>query len=125
MANAGGGAHEEDDVRLPILQVLSQGGSWTTQELTKAVKARLGLTSIDLEQAAKRHNEQKIDQIIANALQEKRKLCTDGFIERVDRGVFRLTTIGAEFLKKHDDDVAWGVAWLEENFPDLEENDDS
>jgi hypothetical protein len=115
-------AHEEDDVRLPILEVLAQGGSWTTQELTKAVRVRLLLTPVDLEQAAKRWNEQKIDQIIANALQEKRKLCAASLIERIDAGVFRLTPAGTEFLKKHNEDVAWGVRWLTENHPDLEDD---
>ena len=117
-------AHEEDDVRLPILEVLSSGGSWTTQELTKAVRARLKLFAADLEPAARRHGEQKVDQIIANALQEKRKLCVGGLIERVDRGVFRLTPKGSEFLKKFKDDVAKAIAGFEENVPEFEDSDE-
>jgi hypothetical protein len=116
-------AYGEDDVRIPILEVLSKGGSWTTQEITKAVRARLKLRPADLERAAGRQNEQKIDQIIANALQKKRKLCAFGLVERGEIGVFRLTPTGAEFLKKFQDDVAWGVAWLEENYPDLGDGD--
>lgn len=124
MAKEGDRAHEEDDARIPILEVLSSGGLWTTQELTKAVRARLKLFPADIEPAAKRHNEQKIDQIIANALQAKRELCASGLVERVERGVFRLTPKGSEFLKKFQDDVAFGVAWLEENYPDLGEDED-
>jgi hypothetical protein len=117
-------AHEEDDVRLPILEVLASGGSWTTQELTKAVRARLKLFPADLEPAAERHNEQKIDQIVANALQTKRKLCASGLVERVGTGVFRLTPKGSQAFKKHRDRVAFGAAWLEENHPDLGEDED-
>jgi predicted transcriptional regulator len=113
-------AHGEDDVRLPILEVLSQGGSWTTYELTRVVRTRLGLQSADLKRAAKRDNEQKIDQIIANALNEKRELCADGLIERVEKGVFRLTPKGSEFLKKFNERVDWAVAWFEENYLDVE-----
>lgn len=82
MGNGMERAHEEGDVRLPIIEVLSAGGSWTTQDLTRAVRARLKLFPEDLAPAAKRQSE-KIDQIIANALQDKRKLCASGLIEPI------------------------------------------
>ena len=75
---------------------------------------------VDREPAKRRSNEQKIDQIVANALQEKRQLCRDGFIERVSQGVFRLTPQGKKWLVEFQADVALGLAWLDEHYPDSE-----
>jgi restriction endonuclease Mrr len=80
------------------LEYLQNGAIRTTQEITRAVKERVELTSEDRKQAAKRHAESKVDQIIANALQSKRRLCRGGLIERVERGTFRITASGALYL---------------------------
>ncbi|MCW3837073.1 winged helix-turn-helix domain-containing protein [Sphingomonas canadensis] len=103
-----------------ILNVLSHGHVMTTQEITRSVKAKLPLTSTDLARANKRSNEAKIDQIIANALQDRRRLCRNGLIERVARGEFRLTRKGREYLAAQAEMLKDATALLDDLFPDLE-----
>ena len=91
-------AHQQNEVEDVILEVLKHGGVMTTQELQKAVKARLDLDPSDLQPAKKRANETKIDQIISNALQESRNLCRKGWVCRVARGEFLITPDGQAHL---------------------------
>ena len=94
-------AHRQEEVEEPILEVLEHGRTMTTAEITKATKAKLTLAPADLARANKRENESKIDQIIANALQERRNLCKKGRIVRVGHGEFQITKNGHEHLVKH------------------------
>ena len=91
-------ATQQEDVEDVILDVLANGTIKTTAEVTRAVKARIDLVAADRAPAAKRPNEAKIDQIIANALQGRRRLCRDGLIERVGIGQFRITAPGRDYL---------------------------
>lgn len=111
-------AHEEEDVRLPILEALEVSSLLTTQEITGKVRGKLKLFPADLEQANKRLNEQKIDQTIANALQDKRELCGDGLIIRVSRGTFLLTDIGRKYLADFRTEFANTSKFLDDIFPD-------
>ena len=111
--------HEQGDVEDEVVKVLLHGGVMTTQELTKAVKSRLVLAPGDLAQANKRDGEMKVDQIIANALQEKRRLCKSGLIERTGRGEFRITPIGRRYLAEHAAAVAEMSADLDKLLPDV------
>ena len=86
--------HRQADVEYVILEVLSDGRIMTTQEVYAAVRRKLDLAPVDLQKANKRDNEHKIDQIIANALQEGRSLCRKGWIERVAKGEFCITDKG-------------------------------
>lgn len=106
------------DVEFEVLDVLREGRVMTTQDVTHAVKKRLLLAKADLRQANKRENESKIDQIIANALQEKRRLCRNGLIERVGRGEFRITDVGLLDIADRDARLANASAELEKLFPD-------
>ena len=117
---APGWAHGEADVRMPILECLSGGGVLTTAEITRGVRRKLGLQPSDLQRANKRSSEQKIDQIIANALQDGRYLCKMRFIEREGAGTFRLTALGKVYIKKFEENVAFASAWLAENYPDID-----
>lgn len=92
--------HTQEEVEREILSVLEDGRVRTTGEITKQVKLRLPLTPEDKQRAAKRPNESKIDQIIANALQEKRTLCKSGLIQRVARGEFKITESGQSRMKE-------------------------
>jgi len=84
-----------------ILEVLENGIARTTAEITKSVKERIHLTPADRLRAQKRPNEMKIDQIIANALQARRRLCRDGLIGRVGLGDFRITKAGQDYLTQY------------------------
>ena len=87
----------------------------TTQEITHTVKARLPLSAADRQRATKRENESKIDQIIANALQAKRRLCKNGLIERVGVGKFCITVNGIDYLRAYEQ----ALKEAEELFKDL------
>ncbi|HEX7853739.1 MAG TPA: winged helix-turn-helix domain-containing protein [Sphingobium sp.] len=110
--------HEQADVEHPILEVLEKRSPMSTIEITKAVRSRLHLFPADLARANKRENESKIDQIIANALQAKRRLCSAGLIERIDKGEFRITDCGHTYLSNFRDQVDQMMQTLEEMFPD-------
>ncbi|MEG4434413.1 winged helix-turn-helix domain-containing protein [Microcoleus sp. F10_A2] len=92
--------HRQADVECVILEVLALKRTMTTQEVYADVRSKLDLAAADLEKANKRDNERKIDQIIANALQEGRTLCRRGWIERVGKGEFRITGKGEAQLQK-------------------------
>jgi len=92
--------NQQEDVEDIILEVLENGFVQATADITKAVKSRLLLTTADLVRANRRPNEARIDQIIANALQARRRLCRDGLIERTGRGEFRITEAGRAYLTK-------------------------
>lgn len=113
-------AHKQEDVEDVILEVLEHRGVATTAEITKAVKGRLHLSSADLQRAAKREGESKVDQIIANALQAKRRLCRDGLIERVAIGEFRILVAGKAYLQQHRDSVEQMCDKLTKLFPDAD-----
>ncbi|MGQ0659332.1 winged helix-turn-helix domain-containing protein [Sphingosinicella sp.] len=91
---------QQEDVEDVILEALENGAVRTTGEITAAVRGRIILTPADRLRAVKRPNESKIDQIIANALQTKRRLCRDGLIERTGHGEFRITEGGRAYLAK-------------------------
>lgn len=110
--------HEQCDVEDPILEALEHRGTATTAEITVAVKERLALFPADRGRANKRDGESKIDQIIANALQDKRTLCRRGLIRRIARGEFEITDTGRSYLAKHQQDVAEAGVLLNELFPD-------
>lgn len=110
-------AHKQEDVEDVILEVLEPGQVRTTQEIYAAVRRRLNLIAEDLKRANKR-DESKINQIIANALQDKRRLCREGLIERTGVGEFRITEDGRAYLAKHRASVAEGLKLLDELFPD-------
>lgn len=99
-------AHRQEHVEDPILEVLEQGRTMTTAEITKATKAKLDLDPADLARANRRENESKIDQIIANALQEQRNLCKKGLIVRAGHGVFQITAKGHEQLATRREQMA-------------------
>lgn len=108
----------QEDVEDLILSILEGGGVLTTAEVTRAVKGRINLVLADLERAAKRPNETKIDQIIANALQDRRRLCRDRLIERADKGKFRITAVGRDYLANHRKMMEDASRLLDEMFPD-------
>ncbi|RYG86439.1 MAG: hypothetical protein EON59_09965 [Alphaproteobacteria bacterium] len=110
--------NKQEDIEDVILSVLEGGGVFTTAEVTRAVRAKITLVPADLERAAKRPNEAKIDQIIANALQDRRRLCRDGLIERFGRGEFRLTDKGRDYLTNHRKLMSEASLILDEMFPD-------
>lgn len=115
-------AYTQEDVELEVLEVLRSGRVLTTQEVTQAVKARLRLSRADLQRANKRENESKIDQIIANALQQRRRLCRDGLIDRVSRGEFRITQAGRDDLANRDRNVASAKALLDQMLSDADDD---
>lgn len=90
----------------------------TTAEITGAVKERLARLPADRSRANKRDNESKLDQVIANALQEKRRLCRDGLVSRVGRGEFKITIEGKDYLAKQRRDVQDASVIFDELFPD-------
>ncbi len=110
--------HEQGDVEDPILEVLEHRGSTTTAEITAAVKKRLAPLPSDRERANKREGESKIDQVIANALQEKRHLCRDGLIRRIGRGEFVITDEGRGYLRRQRQRVAEASSIFDELYPD-------
>lgn len=110
--------HEQADVEDPILEVLEHRTSASTGEITAAVKSRLAHFPADHARANKRDNESKIDQVIANALQEKRRLCRDGLVQRVARGEFSITGEGKAYLAKHRREVEEACALLAQLYPD-------
>lgn len=99
-------AHRQEHVEDPILEVLEHGRTMTTIEVTNATKAKLDLDPADLARANKRPNEAVIDQIIANALQERRNLCKNGLIQRVGIGAFRITQKGRAHLADRREKLA-------------------
>lgn len=109
--------HEQADVEDPILEVLEHRGSTTTADITAAVKKRLATFLADRERANRRDGESKVDQVIANALQEKRRLCRDGLIRRTGRGEFVITDEGRGYLMKHRRNVEEAGAILEALYP--------
>jgi len=112
--------HGQADVEIDVVQVLSHGRVMTTQEITQAVKDRLVLSPTDQQKANKRDNESKIDQIIANALQDRRRLCRDNLIERVARGEFRITPKGRDYLSTHEERLKKAIALFNDLLPDAE-----
>jgi galactokinase len=108
--------HRQSDVEFVILEALVHKRTMTTQEVYAAVRHRLDLAPADLEKANKRDNERKIDQIIANALQEGRTLCRRGWIERIGKGEFRITSGGEAQLQQ----IAADIALLDDLMPDEE-----
>lgn len=110
----------QEDVEDVILSALEGGGVFTTAEINLAVRQKITLVPADLERAAKRPNEAKIDQIIANALQDRRRLCRDRLIERVGRGEFRITAAGRDYLINQRDMAADASRLLDEMFPDAD-----
>lgn len=108
------------DVEHDIVDVLSHGRIMTTLEITRAVKARLHLSAADRQRANKRNNESKIDQIIANALQERRTLCRKGLIERAGHGEFRITDKGRGYLRERKEMLKDAMAMFDDTFPDVE-----
>jgi hypothetical protein len=110
--------NKQEDVEDVIVEVLEHQRTMTTAEVTAAVKTRLRLVPADLERAAKRENESKIDQIIANALQAERRLCRDRLIERVGLGIFRITASGLSYLADHRAEVEAASKLLDNMFPD-------
>lgn len=110
--------HEQGDVEDPILLVMEHRTSMTTAEITGAVKDRLARLPADRSRANKRDNESKLDQVIANALQERRRLCRDGLIARVGRGEFEITIECKDYLAKQRSDVQDASVIFDELFPD-------
>lgn len=108
----------QEDVEDVILSVLQGGSAFTTAEVYRAVQKKITLVPADLERAAKRPNESKIDQIIANALQDRRRLCRDGLIERVGKGEFRITDKGHAYFSNHRKLVSDMTLTLNEMFRD-------
>jgi Mrr N-terminal domain len=108
------------DVEHDIVEVLSHGRVLTTQEITREVKARVHLRPLDRQRANERPNESKIDQIIANALQERRSLCRKGLIERVAVGEFRITESGSEYLRDFALQLEQAMTLLDDLMPDDE-----
>lgn len=108
----------QENVEDVILSVLEGGGVFTTAEVTRGVRAKIALVPADLERAAKRPNEAKVDQIIANALQDRRRLCRDGLIERLGRGEFCLTGKGRDYLANHRNQMSEMSVIFDEMFPD-------
>lgn len=108
----------QEDVEDVILTILHGCGTLTTAEINHSVRQSLLLVPADLERAAKRLNETKIDQIISNALQDRRRLCRDGLIERVDRGEFRITEKGRAYVAEQERLTKDASALLDELFPD-------
>lgn len=116
------GPYTQEDVEFEVLEVLRSGRTMTTQEVTKVVRSRLSLSKADLLRANKRENESKIDQIIANALQQKRRLCRDGLIERVGRGEFRITEIGRNDIAHREAGLTDARALLDQMLADADED---
>lgn len=110
--------HTRGDVEDVILDVLEHRGVTTTAEIYKLVKDRLNLSAADRQTATKRDGESKVDQVIANALQARRRLCRDGLIERVDKGEFRIGAAGQKHLQKHHAETAKMAETLSEMFTD-------
>lgn len=110
--------NKQEDVEDVILSVLEGGGVLTTAEVNRAVRKKIILGPADLERANERTNESKIDQIIANALQDRRRLCRDALIERVDKGEFRITDKGRDYLTDHRNLVSDMTLTLNEMFLD-------
>lgn len=110
--------HEQADVEDPILEVLEHRGITSTAEITVAVKDRLNLFPADRERANERERESKMDQIIANALPAKRRLCRDGLIRRTARGEFEITNAGRNYLTEHREKVEEAVAMLNKIGPE-------
>ena len=110
--------HYQEDVEDVILDVLEHRSITTTADIYKLVKGRLNLTPADRENAVARNWNDKIEQVIANALRDICRLCQDGLIERVARGEFRITAAGKAHLKKHRERVERMVITLSEMFPD-------
>lgn len=98
--------YTQEDVEFDVLEVLRGGRVMSTQEVIQAVKRRLNLSAADRQRANVREQESKVDTIIANALQDRRRLCRDGLIERVERGVFRITAAGREDIANREANVA-------------------
>lgn len=115
--------NSQEDVEDVILSALEAGTVLTTAEINRGVRQRITLVPADLEPAAKRPNETKIDQIIANALQDRRRLCRDGLIERVAKGEFRITAKGRDYLAEHRNMVSDASRLLDEMFPDADWGD--
>lgn len=107
----------QEDVEDIIIEVLENRSVITTAEVTQAVKARIELVAADRQRAAKRENESKIDQIIANALQASRRICREGLIERVERGQFRITAAGRAYLAQNKSLAESMTQQLVEMFP--------
>jgi hypothetical protein len=97
--------HTQSEVEEVIIDVLASGSRLTTAEITRATKLRLALVGRDRDRAAKRPNESKVDQIIANALQARRRLCRDSLIERVEKGLFRITAKGVKYYEERQADL--------------------
>lgn len=105
--------HKQEDIEDPILALLEHGGVMTTAGIARLLKAQLPLTAADRATANKRQNESKIDQVIANALQEQRRLCKKGLVERVGHGEFQITSAGKRYLADHRRDVEIMAAELD------------
>lgn len=108
------------DIEHEIVEVLSHGRVMTTQEITRAVKAKVHLRPVDRERANERPNESKIDQIIANALQARRNLCRKGLIERVAVGAFRITEEGTKYLRDFALQLEQAMTFLDDLMSDEE-----
>ena len=104
----------EEEVRLPILEILSSGNVMTTHEIRRLVKARMLLSISDRLQHGSREGEARVDSIVANALQAGRHLCTSGQIERVGRDRFRIAAAGIDAVGKQRE----LNQILQETFPD-------
>jgi hypothetical protein len=110
-------SHTEDDVLSPILEFILTRYTVTTMEIRMGVKKMLPLFPRDRDRANRRPNEQVIDQIIANALRPNQWLCREGMIERVDRGLFRITEKGREYLAERERVVQTMLDYLNKHYP--------
>ncbi|MFS0851694.1 hypothetical protein AB3M93_19855 [Novosphingobium panipatense] len=113
----------QEDVEDVISTIFHGRRTLTTAEINHSARQRIRLVPADLERAAKRPNETKIDQIISNALQDRRRLCREGLIERVDHGEFHITDKSRAYVAEQERVWKDAYALLEELFPDEKWND--
>ncbi len=87
----------ESQVQEEILNLMSDGRTWSNAELKHALAGRLPLSTADREQASFRPNEEKWEELVNNALSPSRgnSLSARGLVVSRGRGLHQLATPSA------------------------------
>lgn len=95
----------EPQVQHEILRLLAGGQIWTNARLKRELGKVLPLSPADRATANCRHNEEKWEELVNNALSPSRSssLTARRYVEAVERGLHRITDAGRKKLK--DDDM--------------------
>ena len=88
----------EPQIQIAILELMVDRRVWSNADLKKSLASMLTLSEHDRERSEERENEARWENRVNNALSPSRpkSLSSDGLVEKVGHGLYRITDAGFE-----------------------------